>query len=380
MDYTGDFFDFEGLSYLNCAGQGPFPRQVVAAIDQAVALKTRPDRIRDDVYFRVPNEIRQELSVLFGGEPSEYAVTNGASDGIFAVARGLDWQRGDEVLVAEGDFPANYFPWSNLADHGVNVHVLSQEGQPVRSAQFLNALGRHTRVVCVSLVNYNTGYRIDLEKLGLACRDNGTLLVADVSQAAGAIAFRLGSAPGALPVDVATSCGYKWLLSPYGTGFAWFRPEVLARLRVTDIYWQAVEGAENFNRLPREGWKLAAGARRFDSSETASFLNCYAMRAALHFLRRVGIDYIERHATNLIDRLIEHLPENLRVESPLERGERSTVLAIAAPEPALTRRLYDGLRSSGIIVSLRENRIRISPNVYNSESDIERCLDALKKF
>jgi len=373
MTYRSEFFDFEDVVFLNCANQGPFPRVTVAAIQEALWIKTRPDRLRDDIYFRLPNEIRAELAFLLGGAPSDYAVTNGASDGLFAVARGLTWQRGDEVLVAEGDFPSNFFAWSNLAPAGVSLRVLSGEGGPVTAAQFIASLGSRTRVVSVSLVSYTTGYRIDLERLGKACRENGTLLVTDVSQAAGALELDLGR----LPVDVAVCAAYKWLLSPYGTGFAWFHPDVLPRLQVTDVYWQAVEGAEDFNRLPRSNWKLAPGARRFDSTETASFLNGAAMLASLRFLRRVGMAYIERYVKNLLDRLLEQLPPNFRSATSLEPGERSTVLAIAGRAPEVTRRGYQALLAAQVVVSLREDRIRISPHIYNTEEQMSRCADIL---
>ena len=380
MDYRDEFFDFEGITFLNCASQGPFPRQTAAAIEQAIALKTRPDRIRDDLYFRLPDETRAELAALLGGQPDDYALTNGASDGAFAVARGLAWQAGDEVLVAEDDFPSNFFPWANLGERGsakgVRLRVLPSRGEPIRCTQFLRALRPRTRVVATSLVSYNNGLRLDVERLGETCRNNGTLLVVDVTQAAGALPLRLDR----LPIDVAICASYKWLLAPYGTGFAYFRPEVLHRLRVTDLYWQALEGAENFNRLPRKGWKLAAGARRFDSTETASFLNVSAMLASLRFLRRVGVETIERHVRHLLDCLVEQLPPGCRVVSSLEPAERSTLVALAAAGPAATRRAYESLRAARVVVSLRQDRLRISPHLYNTEADIARCLQVLRSI
>ena len=378
--YRDEFSDFEGVVFLNCATQGPFPRQTAAAIEQAIALKTRPDRISDALYFQLPNETRQELAALLGGRPQDYALTNGASDGAFAVARGLAWQPGDQVLMAEGDFPCNFFPWANLDQRGlakgVRLRVLPSRGEPIRCTQFLRALGPRTRVVATSLVSYTTGLRLDIERLGEACRNNGTLLVVDVTQAAGALPLRLDR----LPIDVAICAGYKWLLSPYGTGFAYFRPEVLRRLRVTDLYWQAVEGAENFNRLSRKGWKLAAGARRFDSTETASFLNVSAMLASLRFLRRVGVEAVEEHARRLLDCLARQLPPGYRVVSSLKPAERSTVLAVVAANPDATRRTYESLRAADVVVSLRQDRIRVSPHLYNTEADIARCLQVLRSI
>jgi selenocysteine lyase/cysteine desulfurase len=373
MDYRSEFFDFGDTIFLNCAAQGALPRISATAVQEGLLLKTQPQTVRDDIYFRLPNEIRAELAALLGGSPADYAVTNGASDGVFAVARGLQWERGDEVLVVEDDFPGNFFPWSNLAGSGVSLRVLAAEGQPVRTAQFTSALGRRTRAACVSLVSYISGHRIDLERLAPACRENGTLLVLDITQAAGALELNLEQAG----IDVAVCAGYKWLLSPYGTGFAYFHPSVLAKLAVTDVYWQAVEGAEDFNRLPRAGWKLAGGARRFDSTETASFLNCSAMLASLRFLGRVGVSYIERHVKNLLDRLVEQLPPAFCVVSSLEPAERSTVLAIAGRDAAATRRAYEALLAARIIVSLRNDCLRISPHIYNTEEQIARVVDVL---
>ncbi len=375
MDYRHEFFDFEDVVFLNGANQGAFPRATAAAVEEALELKKRPDHVRDDIYFRIPNDVRAELAALFGGSPADYAMTNGASDGMFAVARGLDWQRGDEVLVAEGDFPCHFYSWGNLHDAGVQLRMLAAEGgEPVRATEFINAIGSRTRVVSVSLVSYSTGYRIDIQRLGEACRENGTLLVVDLSQAAGALELDLAS----LPLDVAVCAGYKWLLSPYGTGFAYFHPATLGKLKTTDVYWQAVEGAEDFNRLPRVGWKLAPGARRFDSTETASFLNGAAMLASLRFIHRVGVDYIERYVKNLLDRLVEQLPPPFRVGSSLEAEERSTVLAVVGNEPAVTRRAFDALLEARVIVSLRDDRIRVSPHIYNTEADIARFVEVLQ--
>jgi cysteine desulfurase/selenocysteine lyase len=217
-------------------------------------------------------------------------------------------------------------------------------------------------------VNYNSGSRLDLERVGRACRENGTLLVADLSQGAGALDFRLGE----LPVDVAVCCGYKWLLSPYGTGFAYFRPEWIERLRVTDVYWGSVAGAEDFNRLPRQDWRLAAGARRFDSVETASFLNLLPMRASLRFLRRVKPAVIESHVGALLDHLLKILPAGFRATK-----HHSTIMGVEGKDPASTQAAFRRALEAGVKVSLREDRIRVSPHLYNSTGDVERLAAAL---
>jgi selenocysteine lyase/cysteine desulfurase len=333
-----------------------------AAVREAIELKEHPYRIPEGMYFSLPGEVRAELGALLGASPECLALTNGASDGIFAVARGLDWQAGDRVLLAEGDFPSNFYTWSHLGQRGVELDVVPTE-------RLLDHLGPRTRVLCASWITYNRGERLDLARLGQACRDNGTLFAADLSQGAGALELNLS----ALPVDVATGCGYKWLLSPYGTGYAYFTRECMERLRVTDVYWEAVEGAEDFNHLPRQGWRLAPGAHRFDSVETASFLNLYGMRASLRFLRKMGPAVVEHHAQGLLNHLRDRLPPGFHAASP-----QATLLAVEGPGAEATRAAFTRARDAGVIVSLRQDRIRVSPHLYNTAADVERLAEALK--
>lgn len=359
MTIKDQFADFEGRVYLNCAHQGPFPRVASEAAREAIVLKEQPYRITEEIYFSLPAEVRAELGGLLAAPAERFALTNGASDGIFAVARGLDWKSGDQVLLAEKDFPSNFYAWDNVAETVV-----------VPAADLISCLGPRTRVMCVSWITYNLGACLDLRQLGEACRANGTLLVADLSQGAGALPLRLDD----LPLDVAVGCGYKWLLSPYGTGFAYFTPTALERLRVTDVYWESVAGAEDFNHLPQKGWQLPPDARRFDSVETASFLNLYPMRASLRFLRGVGPEAVQHHVQGLFQYLLPRLPEGFRT-TPTE----STIVAVEGRDPQATRRAYDRALAAGVIVSLRQDRIRVSPHVYNTVADMDRLVQALSE-
>jgi len=356
------FADFEGRAYLNCAYQGPLPLETCDAIREAIQLKAQPYRIAEELLFSVPDDVRAELGGLLGAPPRNFAVTNGASDGIFAVVRGLEWRSGDQVLLAEGDFPSNFYSWSHLKAQGVETVIGPAD-------RLLDRLGPRTRVLCVSWVSYNDGSRLDLRKLGEACRANGTLFVVDLSQGAGALEIHLED----LPVDVAVGCGYKWLLSPYGTGYAYFTPASLERLRVVDVYWEAIVGAENFNRLPRENWRLVDDARRFDSVETAAFLNLYGMRASLRFLRRVGPAAITRHVHELFAHLIPRLPAGFRAS-----GGESTILCLEGRDPQATAQAHARAVAGKVMVSLRQDRIRVSPHLYNTVEDMDRLIHALQ--
>jgi selenocysteine lyase/cysteine desulfurase len=162
---------------------------------------------------------------------------------------------------------------------------------------------------------------------------------------------------GAMPIDVRhleadflVAAGYKWLLSPYGTGFLWVRAEVIETIPVGAFYWLALENAERLQMLSNVQVRVARGARRWDSPETASFLNLSAMAASLEFLLRAGADTVREHNRKLITGMIERL---------------------------LTPRLHERLKEAGVIVSLREGSLRIAPHLFNSERDIDRLLTLL---
>jgi selenocysteine lyase/cysteine desulfurase len=331
------------------------------AIREAIQLKEQPYRIAESLLFSAPEDVRAELAGLLGAPAACFALTNGASDGIFAVVRGLEWHAGDQVLLAHQDFPSNFYSWSHLEAQGVQTVIVPPQ-------DLLSRLGPLTRVLCVSWVSYNDGQILDLRPLGEACRANDTLFVVDISQGAGALEIRLED----LPIDVAVGCGYKWLLSPYGTGYACFTPAVLERLRVVDVYWEAIVGAENFNRLPRENWRLVDDARRFDSVETANFLNLYGMRASLRFLRQASPAAITRHVHGLFERLIPQLPAGFRAS-----GGESTILCLEGRDPEATAQAFARAQAAGVVVSLRQDRIRVSPHLYNTVEDMDRLVRAL---
>jgi selenocysteine lyase/cysteine desulfurase len=385
VDWREEFWDFpapaeadkkwESRVYLDCAAQGPFPRVTIRAVQEALELKKYPERITAEHYFGLPERTREALAKLIGAKPAEIALGTGASDGVNAVARGLDWKPGDEIVLPAREFPANYYPWKHLERRGVVVRpVEPREGRFITADDLLAALGPKTRLVAASFVAFSSGNRIDVVQLAAGCRERGVLTFVDASQAAGAVAFNVHQ----LGCDFLTAAGYKWLFSPYGTGFFYVREELIERLEVGDIHWMNVEGAENFNRLPREGWKLAAGARRWDPPEAGNFLNYSAMRASVEFLLRVGVEHIERHAQGLCEYLIERLPRDRMVlRSPREPARRGTFVCVAARTAEKTAEQWEALRKRNVFVSLRDDALRIGPNLYNREWEMDRLLDVL---
>jgi len=202
----------------------------------------------------------------------------------------------------------------------------------------------------------------------------GALLLLDASQCCGAVPLDVSQ----LGVDFMVSAGYKWLLGPFGTGFFWARHEHLSKMRPGPFYWMAAEGAENFAALNFADPKPANAARRWDAAETANYYNLAALEAGLELVLRIGPQNIAAHNHKLVDQLFSRLPlDRFVVASPLDHQHRGPYGCFQARTPEKTKEYYDKLRDENIITSLRENKIRVSPYIYNNERDIDRLISVV---
>jgi selenocysteine lyase/cysteine desulfurase len=370
MDCRGEFADFEGVAYLNAAGQGPLPLAAARAAQAALEWKKLPHQIPEGVYFDLPDRVREKVARLIGAEQDEIAITTGASGGLAAVAAGIDWKQGDEVLVSRGEFPAHFSTWASYARAGkLRLGTVIPRNRFLSAEDYVEHIGPETRLVSASLVRFDDGSLLDAARLAQACHAAGALVLLDVTQYAGARPLAIRE----LGVDFAVCGGYKWLLSPYGTGFFWVAREQAQNLKLGPVYWQALEGARDFHALGLADAQVAAGARRWDSPETANFTNLSAMEASLDFILRVGIDEIGRHNETLVNEIIRCLPrDRCALRSPSEPGCRGPYVCVSARQKNGTKALFEQLRDAHVVVSLRENSLRIAPHIYNTLDDVAR--------
>jgi selenocysteine lyase/cysteine desulfurase len=374
MDYRAEFFEFDDVAYMDVAHQGPLPRAAVRALQKAIELKKLPHLFPHEAYFALPDRVRALLARMVGGKAEEIALTTGASAGLAAVGMGLDWQPDDAVLVAQGEFPAHFATFAPLAEAGrLRLEVVAPRGRFLTADDFLERMGPRTKLVSASLVRFDNGALLDAARLADACRSFGALLLLDASQCTGAMPLDVR----ALGADFLVSSGYKWLLSPYGTGFFWIREELIDRMRPLPFYWMALEGASRFDSLAAGPYRPARGAHRWDAPETAS-LQLAAMEASLELLLRLGIDTVREHNEALVRQLLERLPRDRCIPaSPGEAAARGPFVCVAARSEEKTRVLHEKLRAAKIFVSLRENALRVAPHLFNTPGDIDRLLAVL---
>jgi selenocysteine lyase/cysteine desulfurase len=363
------------VSYLNTAAMSAMPRVSLEAAQVAIDAKRFPHHRSDAVWFDVAERLRHSLATLIGARAQDIALTTGASTGLQIVALGLAWRPGDEVIIAKGEFPLQYATWKPMEEReGVKVRIVAPEGRFLTADDVIASMTPATRVVSVSHVRFDDGSMLDARRVADACRANGTVFVLDVTQSCGAVPLDVS----ALGADAVVCAGYKWLLSPYGTGFVWVRREILETLRPGPFYWMGQDATE-FGKLNMQDPAPAAGARRLDAAETSSHFNfnLTAMDASVAFVSQVGAEEVLAHNRRLIARLFDGLPAGLAPASPLEPAQRGPYGCFVAETPELTAELHQKLTRGNVFASLREGRIRVSPHLFNTADDIDRLLDVV---
>jgi len=183
--YRSEFPVTETSIYMNHAAVSPISRRVRDTMVEVLDDVCRYGAEHWRRWAETCRGVRQSLARLINAEPGEIAFIKNTSEGISSFANGLNWQPGDEIVSVEGEFPANFYPWKALQGRGVLLRLAPAEQGRVDEDAIIKALTPRTRVVTVSFVQYLSGFRLNLEKLGQACEAHGCLLFVDAIQDCG---------------------------------------------------------------------------------------------------------------------------------------------------------------------------------------------------
>jgi cysteine desulfurase / selenocysteine lyase len=348
--------------YFNHASVSPFAQPVVEAI-QAYAQERHLDCIEnyEPLMLRI-DALRQRLAMLVGASAEDIALVSNTSAGLSLLANGLDWRKGDRVLLNNLEFPSNVYPFLNLRSRGVAIDFVAHRDYYLPIADILDALTPQTRVLSISHVQFLTGQRHDLETLGKACAERGILFCVDAIQSLGAATVDVN----AMHIDFLATGGHKWLMGPQGQGFVYIRPELRKMLQPVDVGWLSVDDAWE---LLDYRLQLRSDAARYELG-TPNGVGITALLAA-----RTFYDGFDRQGWT------EHV---LALTTALWSGFSQRGLTPLTPESA-TERLgivtvpYEGadalqaaLAEQNVRVASREQKfLRVSPHGYNSLEEIE---------
>ncbi len=359
------------LAYLDHAGVAPLSTRAADAMERVIGECLGWGAHRYGRILRGVEEARQAAARLLGADPSEVAFVKNTSEGISIVAQGLPWREGEAVVVPEGEFPANVYPWLNLGRRGVRVLRVPERGGRLLLDDFREALDQPgVRVLAVSAVEYGTGFRNDLAALGEMCRERDVLFFVDAIQALGCLPLE----PAALGIHALAADAHKWLLGPEGAGVLYVSSGVVERLHPVEVGWKSVRDALDFGTIR---FDLRDDAGRFEPG-SLSIVPIHGLGAAVELLLEVGAQRIWDRVRDLTDLVIEALhSRGYRVASSLGEHERSGIVTFVPRSPPAA--LAERLRKAGVLVAARGPGLRVSPHFYNDRGDVDRFLAALDR-
>lgn len=386
-----------GLIYMNHASISPQPTKVTEVIQAFLADRHSGTIENFGTWMETVEETRELAGQLLHTSGTDrITFTSNTSDGLSAVANGLPWQPGDEILLNTAEFPANIQPFRILEKKGVKP-VYANPGPDRRiTPELLEAhITPKTRMISISAVQYLTGFRADLQSIGALCKKHNLLFVVDGIQGLGAIDIDVE----ACGIDaIATGC-HKWLMAPMGTGFLWLSDKLAARLEPYKTGWLSVENP----------WELSNFTQNWlpvpKHLETGTFntMGIIGLHASLKTLLDISIPSIEKEIAELTGYLFDRLSKDNRVTilSPGEKKSRSGIVSFSirgsekpdkppestdparAATPAVHAEfqepglLVESLKEKDIRISAREGYFRISPHFYNTVEEIDIVLQNL---
>ena len=360
--------------YLNAASVGPLPERARRAVDAANFRRSSIHDLAGDDFEPTLQRARAAAARLIGAEPDEIALQPNTTHGINLAAHLLPIERGQRVVVSGLEFPANVFPWMRLEREGrARVTVVPPDalGRP-DEARIREEMDRgDVAVFALSSVQFATGWNADLVEWGRFCAERGIFFVVDAIQSLGQVPTDVRAAG----VDILAAGGQKWLCSPWGTGFAYVRRELVRRLEPEVVGWTAMSGAGDLTDQCGYRYELLDSARRFEVS-TMPWQDFAGFAQSVGLLLETGIDRIRGHVLGLLDPLVEWLRETGggEVTSDLHPARRSGVFAFRPADPAAA---FRAVHRAGIVCSLREGSIRLSPHLYSTPDDVGAVIDVL---
>ena len=361
-------------TYLNSAAVAPLPTTAVdAVISQLRDVSANGSENYTD-WIATKNRARGIIAAMLNVRAEQIAFMRNTSDGFATVANGLKWQNGDNIVSFAKEFPANFYAWRKIRDDfGVELRLCPERNGRIDLDELVDLIDSNTKLVSISAVQYGSGFRADLLRIGEAAKKVDALFAVDIIQALGAMPFDL---PAQL-VDIASGASHKWLCAPEGCGFLYLSDTARERITPTLVGWISVQDAWNFEDLEQE---FKPNALAWESGTGCSSL-FYGLEQSAKLLFETGAENIQNYLEELTDYLCELLPtENYEIVSSRAKGEKSQIVCIKHRHGVSPTEIAKHLQNENIIISPRNDRIRIAPHFFNNQADIENLATQITKF
>jgi cysteine desulfurase/selenocysteine lyase len=364
--------------YLNHAAVAPWPKCTSDAVQKFAIENCQTGAQGYLTWLKKEQLLRSKLANLVGSKNEDcVALVKNTSEALSIVAYGLDWQAGDIILISDDEFPSNRIVWESLAQKfGVvvkQVHISVEDPE----AEILAAISSSNpelkpKLISISAVQYASGIKLDLAKLGEACKENNVLFCVDAIQAVGAMEFKCDE----WHIDFAMADGHKWMLGPEGLGFFFVKQNHIQKLNLYQYGWHMIEGAGDFSI---KDWQPANNARRFECG-SPNMLAGYALEASTDLLLQVGLNNVAEAIENNHAYLLHQLQElGAEILSPLDSNVRAGILTFKFSGIG-SAELYQKLMKNDVVCANRGGGVRFSPHFHTTKGCMDRAIEVLARL
>jgi selenocysteine lyase/cysteine desulfurase len=372
--YSTDFPIIEKVNYLSTASIGLVP---------SVVIEKSTDLFRDlaqggtlalneEKEVMIYDSLRDEGALLLNCDNSDIAVFNSVSEAFNAIAWSLKLEQG-KIISTRVEFPSVTYPWLRLASNNtIEIRLLEGKDWCISNDELISEIDEQTKIVALSHVSYLNGQKYDLAQITKTAHDVGALVIIDGIQAAGYTPLDVRK----WDVDIYITGSYKWLCSPFGTAIAYVSKNLSEELEPALVGWRSVEEIWDFNAV---NLNFASTARKFEYSTSAYGVKI-GFAESIKYLRQIKIENINSHNAKLVDLLLIELStiDEINIISPEDRG---SIVAFRLNANRDLKHISESLRKlkRPIEFTIRQNMVRISPHIYNTEEDIMYFINSLKQ-
>lgn len=370
----------ESIHYLNCAYMSPQLKAVEEVGHVSLKRKNAPWEMQIMDFFEPVEKLKSLFSKLIQVEDANrIAIIPSASYGLSTVARNLPLKAGQEIIVVEGQFPSNVYPWKREADaKGAHLKIVSAPNSTQRgetwNEKIIEAINENTAAVALGNIHWADGTRFDLFEIRKKTKEVGAWLVIDGTQSVGVLPIDIE----ALQPEALVCGGYKWLLGPYSLGMAYFSTALDNGIPLEEN-WINRYGSEDFSTLVNYQENYQSGASRYSVGEHSNFQLVPMLTKAIEQLIAWDPNEIQKYCTHLITPYLEDL-QSMGIFIENEKWRASHLFGLHLPEYMMNRPIQSLLQENKVFISRRGNAIRISPHLYNTSADMEALVHCFKQI
>ncbi len=359
--------------YLNAASFGLLPRRSMEAVRELTEARGGPGRFDEAELGEALERARSTAARLIGARAEDVVLAPNTSYGVNLAAALARRREPGTIVVSDGEFPANVFPWMPLRREGFQVERVPADelGRPDEGRLLERIAAADVRAFALSSVQFSTGYAADVEAFGRTCREHDVLFAVDAIQSLGVVPLDVE----ACGIDVLASGAQKWLCSPWGSGLAWIAPRHRDDFDPPLVSWLGMEGATDFQRLLEYRYEFAGDGRKYELA-TLGIQDYVGMSRSIELILEVGVERIRSHVADLAEPLFRWLEETEGAVgiTPREPWRRAGIVSFRIPGQ---ERAVAALREAGVELAVRGGAVRLAPHLYNTREELEGVVEIL---